>query len=309
MSMIYKLWKYVTDMDYRFLVNANHGFCDSMRDDEYLRRMYKAMMGHELDLRNPQLFTEKLQWLKLYDRKPVYTRMVDKYEAKKYIEERVGKKYVIPTLGVWDSFDEIQFNKLPQKFVLKATHDSGSYVICLDKDKFDYNYAKRLFDKCLRKNYYYCFREWPYKDVRPRIIAEQLLDGGGEDIVDYKFYSFNGNVKALCIISGRFMDSGKAADFFNDKFEKIDMRLGAQNSDIKHKKPVCFDEMKKIASLLSKGIPELRVDFYEINNKAYVGEMTFFDDAGFVKFDPEKWDKIFGSWVDLDVAETDHSVF
>ena len=268
-------------------------------DGTYLRLRYLIAFRKPLHLKNPRTFNEKLQWLKLYDRNPEYTRMVDKFEAKKYVAERLGEEYIVPTLGVWDRFDEIDFDALPDQFVLKCTHDSGGLVICKDKKSLDLDAAREKITACLKENYYWDYREWPYKNVKPRIIAEPYLrDDETGELRDYKFYTFGGEVKALLIISGR--DSPDAGgDYFDAEFHHLDMQWGYKNAKTLPAPPKSMEDMIRLAQLLSKSTPELRVDFYEINGKPFFGEMTFFDGGGLEKIVPEKWDRIFGDWVTL----------
>lgn len=268
-------------------------------DGTYLRLRYLIAFRKPLHLKNPRTFNEKLQWLKLYDRNPEYTRMVDKFEAKKYVAERIGEEYIVPTLGVWDRFDEIDFDALPDQFVLKCTHDSGGLVICKDKKSLDLDAAREKITACLKENYYWDYREWPYKNVKPRIIAEPYLrDDETGELRDYKFYTFGGEVKALLIISGRDTpDAG--GDYFDAEFHHLDMQWGYKNAKTLPAPPKSMEDMIRLAQLLSKSTPELRVDFYEINGKPFFGEMTFFDGGGFEKIVPEKWDRIFGDWVTL----------
>ena len=263
-------------------------------------------MGKWLNFKNPQTYNEKLQWLKLYNRKPEYTRMVDKYEAKKYVAEIIGEEHIIPTLGVWDSVDEIDFNTLPQQFVLKCTHDSGGIVICKDKSLLDIDAAKRKLRKGLKHNYYYQNREWPYKDVKPRIIAEQYMeDESGYELKDYKWFCFDGVPKALFIATDRGAANEETKfDFFDADFNHLPFTNGHPNATRTIAKPKGFEKMKKLAAILSKGHPHLRVDFYDINGHIYFGELTFYHWSGMVKFEPEEWDYTFGSWIDLSKVDS-----
>lgn len=257
-------------------------------------------MGKRLNLDCPVTFNEKLQWLKLHDRKPEYTTMVDKYEAKKWVADRIGGGYVIPTLGVWEHFDEIDFDKLPNQFVLKCTHDSGGLVICKDKIALDKTAAREKIERCLRHSFYWGQREWPYKNVKPRIIAEPYMeDSKTKDLRDYKFFSFDGEVKALFIATERGSTEETKFDFFDAEFNHLPFTNGHPNAATYPEKPSCFDEMKELARKLSKGIPEVRVDLYECNGKIYFGEMTFFHWSGLVPFVPEQWDNTFGDWIKL----------
>lgn len=275
-------------------------------DSIILRYQFKKALGYPLNLRDPRTFNEKLQWLKLYDRKPIYTTMVDKYEAKKYVANIIGDKYIIPTLGVWNRFNDIDFTELPDQFVLKTTHDSGGVVIVKDKDAFlsdkdIFNKAKDKLSNSLKHNFYYEYREWPYKNVKPRIIAEKYMeDESTHDLRDYKFFAFRGVVKALFIATNRQKEDEETKfDFFDNNFVHLPFTNGHPNADIVPSKPTTFDEMKKIACKLSENISELRVDFYEVNGKAYFGELTFSHWSGFMPFDPPEWDKTFGNWIKL----------
>ncbi len=284
-----------------FFTLGHYGLLKWMNDEKFLRIAYKIRMGKELDLDSPKSFNEKLQWLKLHDRKPIYTQLVDKYEAKRIVADKIGEQYIIPTLGVWDRFDDIDFDKLPDKFVLKCTHDSGSYMICHNKETFNYKAARKKFNRCLKLSFYWTDRQWPYKDVKPRIIAEEYMeDDATKELRDYKFFTFNGQVKALFIATDRSnQNEDTKFDFFDENFNHLPITNGHPNANPTPDKPLCFDEMKKLASVLGKGIPQVRVDFYEVNGRVYFGEMTFFHWSGMVPFEPEEWDTIFGSWINL----------
>lgn len=297
MVTIRKLFRYLYDSDYRFLINSyRFGMYKEMSDEAYLKRTFKACLGYVPDLENPRTFNEKLQWLKLHDRKDIYTTMVDKYEAKKYVGHVIGEKYVIPTLGVWDHFDDIDFSKLPMSFVLKCTHDSGSVVLVRDKNHWDKDAAKKLLERGLSRNYYWSGREWPYKNVKPRILAEEMVD---MNPVDYKWICLKGEPEVLCMC----MDRQKGDLTFN----YYDMNFNLLPFEWVHpniktggvKRPENFDEMKKLAQKLSKGIPEVRVDFYDINGQVYFGELTFYHQSGFAPFSPEEWDLKLGQLLDL----------
>ena len=266
-------------------------------DEPYLRLNYFAHFGRKPDLKNPKTFNEKLQWLKLYDRKPEYTAMVDKYEAKRYVAERIGEEYIIPTYGVWDSVEEIDFDALPDKFVLKCTHDCGGLVICRDKASLDIPAAKKKLAKSLAFDYYKWGREWPYKDVPRRIIAERFM---GNDLKDYKLFCFNGRPEITLVCSDRFTDTGLCEDFFDRDWNRLDLRRPKHgNSLAPIEKPVKFAQMQALAAELSRDMPFLRVDFYEIGGCLYFGEMTFFPASGFEGFEPREWDSKLGNMVTL----------
>ena len=268
---------------------------------KFIKIEYRNRMRKKLNLKNPQTFNEKLQWLKIYDRKPIYTTMVDKYEVKNYVADKIGDEYIIPTLGVWDSFDEIDFDSLPDQFVLKCTHDSGGLVICKDKSKLNKEKAKKKIELSLNRNYYYHGREWAYKDVKPRVIAEKYMeDKNSKDLKDYKFFCFDGKVKAMFIATDRFTQGVETKfDFYDTNFEHLPFTNGHPNAECVIEKPKHFEKMKELAEILSKGIPQIRVDFYEIDDEVYFGELTFFHWSGMVPFVPEKWDYVFGEWIEL----------
>lgn len=271
-------------------------------DALYLKIAYRAYHGESLNLEKPVSFNEKLQWLKLHDRNPAYTSMVDKYEVKKYISEIIGEEYVIPTLGVWEKFEDIDFDSLPEQFVLKCTHDSGGLVICKNKSDFDIETAKKKINKSLRKNFYYTAREWPYKNVKPRIIAEKYMeDIEAGELIDYKFYCFSGEPKLMFIGTERYIGDGPVKfDFFDMNFGHIDLTIeGHANAKVLPKKPQNFEKMKQFCMILSKDIPHVRVDFYEVNGKLFFGELTFFDSGGYQTFNPKDWDFILGSYINI----------
>ena len=294
----------------KFILRCKHKKLTSkwgrkLSDEEYLCRVFKLKTGKRLNLKDPQTFNEKIQWLKLYDRKPEYTKMVDKYEAKNYVAERIGEQYIIPTLGVWESFDDIDFESLPEQFVLKCTHDSGGLVICRDKKTLDIEEARKKIEWSLKREYYWLWREWPYKNVKPRIIAEKYMeDSKTSELRDYKFFCFNGEVKILFVASERQGEGETKFDFFDMDYNHLPIINGHPNATILPQKPVCFEEMKTLAAKLSKGIPHLRVDFYEVDGKVYFGELTFSHWGGLVAFEPEEWDKKLGDWIKLPKKET-----
>lgn len=294
--------RYLTNSEYRFFMNCNFGMYNRLSDEEYLKRKFKVAMRKELDLENPKTFSEKLQWLKLYDRKPEYTMMVDKYLVRNYIAETIGEEYLIPLLGVWDDPDEIDFDSLPDRFVLKCNHNSGlGMYICRDKSKMDIKAVKAALRKGLRQDYYLSGREWPYKDVPRKIVAEQYMeDTETAELRDYKFFCFDGEVKALFIASERQSATEETKfDFFDADFNHLPFTNGHPNARVLPQKPRQFEKMKELAAILSKGIPQVRVDFYEVNGRIYFGELTFSHWSGMVPFDPEEWDYTFGSWIKL----------
>lgn len=271
-------------------------------DKAYLKTKFKVHMGKKLNLNNPQSFNEKLQWLKLYDRKPEYTQMVDKYEARKYIAEKIGEEYLIPLLGVWDNPEKIDFDSLPERFVLKCNHNSGlGMCICKDKAKLDINKVRKELKKGLKQDYFITSREWPYKNVKPRIIAEKFMeDENGAEIKDYKVHNFNGIPEFILVCEGRFSKEGLTEDFYDVSWSHIDLkRPGIPNKEEHHQKPDNLEKMLELSEILAKDIPFLRTDFYEVNGKIYFGEITFFPASGFKKFEPEEWDHKLGELIKL----------
>lgn len=267
----------------------------SLYDDiEYLKGRFKRKVGYELNIDNPTTFNEKLQWLKVNTRNPQYTRMVDKYEFKVYVEEVLGKGYTIPTLGIYDSVDEIEWDKLPEQFVLKCNHDSGGVVICRDKNNFDIGEAVKKLESCLNRNYYWAGREWPYKNIKPRIIAEEYMEDVSGEIIDYKFLCYNGSCKYVFTCTERFTEGGLKVTFFDREWNKLPIRRHYPISDQNIDKPQNFYQMIEIAEKLTKGIPFVRVDFYEINGRLYIGELTFYPGGGMEEFENYEQDVLLG---------------
>ncbi len=267
-------------------------------DEAYLRWRYREVTGREPDLQNPRSFNEKLQWLKLHDRKPEYTGMVDKYAVKEYVSALVGKEHVIPTLGIWDRFEDIPFSALPDRFVLKCTHDSGSAVICTDRLAFDLEKAKKKIEDALRRNYYYPGREWPYKDVKPRILAEPYLSDDKGELNDYKIFCFNGVPKMIQVDFDRFR--GHKRNLYTTDWSYIDAEI-QYPTDPKHviPKPEQLDEMLKLAGILSKPHKHMRTDFYCVNGRVYFGELTFFHGSGLEWFRPAEMEYRLGEYITI----------
>lgn len=269
-------------------------------DKKFLEIKYRYKIGKVLDWSNLKTYNEKLQWLKLHERNEKYTSLVDKYEVKEIVANVIGKKYIIPTLGVWNSFEEIDFTTLPQQFVLKCTHDSGGIVICKDKDNFNMLSAKKIINRSLKHNYYWSGREWPYKNIKPRIIAEPYFqDSKYKELRDYKFFVFNGVPQILFIATNRNKEGSETCfDFFDMDFQHLNIKNGHPNANIIPEKPKTFEEMKLIVGKLAEKIKHVRVDLYEVDGRIFFGELTFFHHSGFAKFEPEKWDYILGDWLD-----------
>ena len=301
MNKIRKIVKIIIDKNFRTMVLGRRGFYKTMPDDIYLKRVFKSYMGRTLDLENPKTYNEKLQWLKINERRPEFTMMVDKYKVRDYIKQVLGEEYLIPLLGVWDVPDAIDFNSLPDQFVLKCNHNSGrGMYICTNKKELDIRSVKKNLEKGLKEEYYYQGREWPYKDVPKKIIAEKyMIDPVTKDLRDYKFYCFNGKVKFVMINSDRNSDQPTKADYFDRSFNWLDFQWGYEHSRIKPEKPHDFEKMIEIAEKLSQNMKHVRIDLYYCANKIYFGEITFFDGSGFDKIEPIEWDYKIGSWIEL----------
>ena len=256
--------------------------------------------GRFANLRNPQTFNEKLQWLKLYDRRQYYSIMVDKYASKQYVADKVGREYVIPVLGRWRTPDEIDFQQLPRQFVLKTTHDCGGVVICRDRESFDRNAATDFLWKHLKNNYYLAYREWPYKNVEPFVYAEKYLENNAsEGLHDYKVWCFNGKPAFIQYVSGRAGAESREA-FYDFQWRRQPFTFHNPACEAEVRKPLQLDKIERLAGELSAGIPFLRVDFYVTEDgSVYVGELTFFPMSGFERFKPEEYDQEFGGWIVL----------
>lgn len=282
---------------------VSNGMLRWMSDEMFEKIVFKASLGYKLDLNNPKTFNEKLQWLKLYNRKPEYTRMVDKYKVREYIREKLGDEYLIPLLGVWDSVEDIDFNVLPDQFVLKCNHDQGSVVVCKDKSTFDVETAKRKLSRKLAKDQYTAIREWPYKDVPRKIIAEKYMTDSDDssDFTDYKFFCFNGYVDCVMVCLER--SSGDTKFYFFDKdwkLKRLNLRGKNAPDGFTIPKPDQMDKMFEVAAKLSKGLPFARVDLYQSNGHVYFGEITFFPDSGFDANLLPETDQYFGSLIHLE---------
>lgn len=277
---------------------ASKGLLNWMPSKTYLKLVFKERMGSKLNLKNPETFNEKLQWLKIYNRNPIYSTMVDKCEAKEYVASVMGKDCIIPTLGVWDKFSDIDFNALPNQFVLKTTHDSGGVVVCKDKENFDIKKAEEKINRSLKNNYYWRSREWPYKNVKPRIIAEKFLEDMDE-LVEYKMFCFSGEVKVVLVCKGQAHGAGRTNDYCDINLNRLPFTSLNPNSEgelpVPKELPLLIDFAKK----LSVDIPLVRVDTYLADGKIYFGELTFFHNSGFAKFNPPEWDKKLGEYITL----------
>ena len=269
-------------------------------DSIYLRMRYFQYTHKWLDLKKPKRFNEKLQWLKLYNRRPEYTVMVDKLLARDYIKQTIGEQYLIPLLGAWDSVDEIDFDALPDRFVIKCNHNSGEGMyLCKDKSKMDVEKVKKDLKRGLEQDYYLCDREWPYKNVPRKIVAEEFLDdGSGKGINDYKVFNFDGEPYMIQVDFDRF--SGHKKNLYTTDWKLCDFSFNyPSHPEIEIAKPETLDEMLRLSRILSKGNPYMRTDFYSVNGKLYFGELTFFPASGYGRFNPDEIDFDLGNKITL----------
>lgn len=303
LNQMKKAFRYLTDSDYRFIINSNLTGCPKINDEDFLRRKFRICMGKELDLENPKTFNEKLQWLKLYNRRSEYTMLVDKFLVRDYIREKLGEAYLIPLLGAWDDPDEIDFESLPDRFVLKCNHNSGvGMYICRDKSQMDVEKVKKELRRGLAQDYYLTGREWPYKDVPRKIICEKFMsdEPGASDFTDYKFFCFDGKVDSVMVCLERSSGNTKFY-FFDQKWELKRLNIRGKNAPegFTIPKPACMDDMFRIAAELSEGHPFVRVDLYQSNGQIYFGELTFFPDSGLDTNLLPETDDYFGSLIQL----------
>ncbi|MFR3559788.1 MAG: ATP-grasp fold amidoligase family protein [Paraclostridium sordellii] len=281
-----------------FIVLAKYNLFNFIPDKPYLKILYRLEMGEKLNLENPKGYNEKLQWIKLYDRKNEYKTYVDKYEVRRYVEGKVGRKYLIPILGKYESTKEIDWDNLPNEFVLKCTHGSGSNVICTDKTKLNFKMYEKKINKWMKRNWYYFGREWPYKELHPSIICEKFIGNKSKVPEDYKIMCFGGEPKLIQVHRGRY--SEYTQDFYDIYWNKMDFNnVGYKGSKYEHEKPKQLEEMLDIARKLSEGLRQIRIDLYCVNEQIYFGEMTFFDASGLAKFEPHEYEDIIGSWIKI----------
>lgn len=301
MKKVEQFFKLLTDKKYRFSVMTGIGFYDHYSDRRYLEKRYKIIIGRKLNLSNPQTYTEKLQWLKLYDRKEKYTILQDKLLVRDYVKETIGEEYLIPLLGAWDKGEDIDFDSLPEQFVLKCNHDCASVIICRDKSKLNQVNTIKKLNTCLKNDYWKYGREWAYKDIPRKIIAEEYKqDGNNKTLTDYKLFCFDGKAKMVLAASGEAHTDERRTDYYDLDFNPLPIIRGnIANSNIKHQKPIGFEKVVQLAEKLSQGIPFIRVDFYIIDGHPYFGEIAFYPSSGFAEFKPEEWEQRIGEWIKL----------
>ncbi len=272
-------------------------------DPLYLKLVYWTETGQKLNLENPKSYNEKIQWIKLYDRRPEYSTYADKYAVRNYIASTIGEEYLIPLLGVYESVEEIPWDEFPEQFVLKCTHGSGSNILCMDKSKLDINSAKKKLEKWMKKNWYWFGREWAYKNIKPRIICEKfMVDESGIELKDYKIFCFNGKAKIIQVDYGRFTNHKR--NLYDTEWQYIPASIKLPTDpNVVIKKPSKLETMLKLAEILAKDYPHVRVDFYSINDKIYFGELTFYHGSGFEKFEPEEFGLTMGNLIELPVKK------
>lgn len=270
-------------------------------DEAYLRWYYFFCMKKRLNLTSPTTYNEKINWLKLYNRNPFYTTLVDKLKVKDVVAQKIGDEHVIKTLGVWKHAEDIDWDKLPDRFVLKTTQGGGNVgiMICRDKSSFDKSKAVANMNAALKQNLYYSSREWPYKDVEPMIFAEEYMEDEHGELRDYKFFCFNGKCKMLFVATERQTREEPFFNFFDENYNPLPFKQEHPVNPVIPEKPEGFDEMKRIAEELSKGLPHVRMDLYVINGKVYFGEYTFYHFGGAMPFEPAEWDYKIGEWLQL----------
>lgn len=296
-----KIRTFIENPQYFITSPAAKGWLNWVPDSLYLKVLYRVIMGRKLNLKNPKEYNEKLQWLKLNDRKPEYSTMVDKYEVRGYIEDLLGDKYLIPCLGIYDSVDDIDIDALPDRFVLKCTHDSGSVEICKDKSSFDIEGARHRLSQAMKRNYYATYREWPYKYVKPRIIAEGYLEGDGGDLKDYKVMCFNGEAKIIEVHENRFVEGKVHTQTFYDREWNIVplTQVETVTVDRPSERPRQLEEILRLSELIAKNMYHARIDWYIEGDKIYFGEITFFDGSGFESFSTPEMERMLGDMIKL----------
>lgn len=278
-----------------------HTVGSHLNDVTYSKLLYRISVGRHLNLKKPQTYTEKLQWLKLNDRRPEYTMMQDKYAVREYVANTIGNEYLIPLLGLWKDANDIDFQTLPDQFVLKCNHDCGSVIICRDKSQFNFDKAKERLNTCLSKNYYDSAREWAYKDIKPLILAEKYMSTYNEKtLTDYKFFCFSGKAKMLYVGTGEPHTDQQRIDYFDVEFNHLPIKRGSiPNANKTIEKPEGFEKLIPLVERIANNIPFIRVDFYIVDGHPYFGEIAFYPSAGLAEFSPYEWEERIGSWIQL----------
>ncbi|BES66425.1 ATP-grasp fold amidoligase family protein [Gottschalkiaceae bacterium SANA] len=298
--MIGKIFKWPSKA--RMLVNLafQNPLFRLMSDESYLKIKYRLKVGKKLNLNDPKGFNEKIQWLKIHEHNKLHTQLVDKYEVRSWVADKIGSEYLVPLIGVYEALDQIDFDALPDQYVLKCSHDSGGVFICHSRQSFDTKKVSKKLKRSLKRNYYYGGREWQYKHVQPRLICERLLiEPHTDSVPDYKFMCFNGKVKCSFVCSERKQASGLKVDFFDLDWNRMPFERHYKNSNAIIEKPKNYLAMIRLAEILAEGFRFVRVDFYEVSGRIYFGELTFHPGSGFERFSPEYYDELLGSWIKL----------
>ena len=296
MEKVIKFFKFLFSNPKILVDKANRRLLWLRKDEPYLKKLFFRRVGYKLDLDNPTTFNEKLSWLKLYDRSPKYTMLADKFDVKKYVADQVGRDYVVENYVVADKWDDIDFESLPSQFVIKCTHDSGGAIVCRDKKTFNFGEARKKVEGNLGQNWFYSGREWPYQNIKPRIIVDKYLDDHtGNELRDYKFWCFGGKPTYMyCTIKG----DGVFENFYDMDFNVVEIDHGFPRHKPEFQKPDNFELMKNLATKLSEGIPFVRVDFFDVDGHVYFGEFTFYDWGGLRPFGGD-WDRKLGDLIEL----------
>lgn len=282
-----------------YKIAENGKYFSSLSDSKYLSIIYRILVNEKLNLKNPKSYTEKLQWLKIYDHKRIYNTMVDKYEVRNYIKKTIGEEYLIPLIDVYDNVEDINWESLPKEFVLKATHTSGNVIICKDKNNLNKSETIKELNKWLKRDYYSYFREWPYKDLKPKIVCEKFLSEIGDVPVDYKIMCFSGEPEIIQVHRGRFEEH--TIEYYDKYWNKLDIYSeGYKKCDYISEKPKELHKLLMIARKLSANLPQSRIDLYLVNGNVYFSEITFFDGAGFDKFYPEEFNNYLGDLINIE---------
>ena len=299
---IYRIKRNIINI-YKKYFSVEHPYTYILSDKSFIKKFYKKRMGKKINLSNPKTFTEKQNWLKLYDRNPIYTVTADKYLVRDFVKEKIGEEYLVPLLGVWNNVDEIDFSALSDEFVLKCNHNSDVIIFkdgiftAKDKSILTETEARKKLKEQLKQDYYKSKREWSYKNISRRIICEKYMENhNGKDSIEYKVFCFNGKPKYVLVISDRFTRRAVTMDIYDMQWNHTNLMkstCAALAGDV-YEKPACFDELCDLSKKLSADIPFIRVDFNFWNGKLYFGEMTNYDSAGFDKYKPEEWDYILG---------------
>jgi hypothetical protein len=296
--------QYIYKHKSKFVHITNYKICRILTDPVFLKISYRIRFGKNLNLKNPETFNEKIQWMKLYDRRPEYSKLADKFAVKSYVAKMIGEEYIVPLYGAYDRYEDIDFEQLPDQFVLKPNHTSGDVFICADKSKIDHALLRKEVSRWLKREYYWVNREWPYIYIKPKIICEKyIINKTDADLKDYKFMCFHGKVRFCVVCSNRKSPDGLNMDYYDMDWQHLPIMHAWPNSGGQIVRPVNYDKMVEIARILSKDLPFVRVDLYETEERPYFGELTLYPGSGYGEFKPETYDYLLGSWIDLGIKE------